>query len=314
MLTSIATIISLSYTLSFQLPFQSLPHKTKTPSVRCRLSSDTTNTDANPVTVTGGGAAVLKSILQKPSKVLTIGLEFKADDNNRGDPLTPQEFSILSMQLRKSKISAVWCDDLESLQLFVKEQETARGDFPGPCPVVYHGPVEDSVAALEDYGASAVVVPADDSTDTQALVGCAGGEIIWKVSSAEQVQAVLERTGRRSDVFWLDGVSSIDDLESVVASLPKGALAIASVDAMQPDGAEVEKGKEYKQKGCGSIFVRRACVGDTEDLEYARFLVGGLTSKASSEFKFTGLTGSTNGHFGGVQASGSVKWRRVEEE
>jgi hypothetical protein len=61
------------------------------------------------------------------------------------------------------------------------------------------------------------------------------------------------------------------------------------------------------------VMIRRACVGDSEDLEYAQFLVGGLTSKASSEFKFTGLTGSTNGHFGGIQANGTVKWKRMEE-
>jgi hypothetical protein len=88
-------------------------------------------------------------------------------------------------------------------------------------------------------------------------------------------------------------------------------LWIAAVNAMQPDGAEIANGKEYKTRGCGSILVRNACIGDSEDTEYAQFCVGGFTSKASSEFKFSGLTGSTNGHFGGIQANSSVKWRRM---
>jgi hypothetical protein len=39
--------------------------------------------------------------------------------------------------------------------------------------------------------------------------------------------------------------------------------------------------------------------------------VSGLTSKASKEFKFSSLTGSTNGHFGGIQSNSSVKWERT---
>ena len=71
--------------------------------------------------------------------------------------------------------------------------------------MIYHGPVENSVAAIENCGASAVVIPADGLFD-----GC-GGEIIWKVSSAVPVQEVLEKTGEQADVFWLDDVI-IDDM------------------------------------------------------------------------------------------------------
>jgi len=63
-----------------------------------------------------------------------------------------------------------------------------------------------------------------------------------------------------------------------------------------------------------SLLLRRACVGDEEDLPYAKFAVGGLTSKMSSTFKIDGLTGSANGHFGtsgGGLRQGVVKaWKR----
>jgi hypothetical protein len=243
-----------------------------------------------------GSAAALKSVLQKPSKVLTVGLEYAGS----GD-LSATELSILSMQLRKSNVSAIWCAEVEALQEFVAEQEMARGNFPGPCPVIFHGPV-GQIAAAVTAGASAVVLPVE--AEIQILDGC---DIVWKVSSVEEVESVLETTDNLADVFWLDGVHDSETLEAVVAAVPKGAMCIASLDAiMQPDGAEVDQGRELKRLGYAAVFVRHACVGDGEDLEYAQFLVGALTSKASSEFSFSGSTGSTNGHFGGVQANGTV--------
>ena len=50
--------------------------------------------------------------------------------------------------------------------------------------------------------------------------------------------------------------------------------------------------------GCASVLVRGACVGDDEDIKYARHAVGLLRSKRSSSFAMDGFTGSTNGHFG----------------
>lgn len=316
MAVTVASFISflISDTMAFQ-PRHSLQIEHRP---LCSSSKNSMNSNIIPIS---GGATLLKSLLQKPSKVLTVGLEFVG---NKRLSLSSQDISTLSMQLRKSKVSAIWCGDIELLQDFTKEQETARGNFPGPCPLIFNGPLEDSVAAVEDCGASAVVV----SVPAIVRSGIDGGgamldftkvpivgkevEIVWKVSSVNQVQAVLEGTGHTSDVFWIDDVPS-DEMKIIAACLPKGTMFIASVEPMQPHGAELEIGKEYKDIGCASIFVRRACVGDAEDLEYAQYLVSKFTSKASTEFKFTGLTGSTNGHFGGVQASGNVKWRRMVE-
>lgn len=248
------------------------------------------------MTTTQGATDTLKSVLKKPSKMLTVGLEYF----DKG-ALSAMELNTLSMQLRKCKASALWCSSLSAVEEFAKEQESARGNFPGPCPVIYNGVEQDAALAA---GASAIVCTAEDTVNTD---GC---EVIWKVSNAEELQAVLERTGNIANVFLLDKIVDIDQVQGIVASLPEGSIWIASLDPMHPDGAEVNQGKELKKLGCSSVVVKKACVGDSEDLEYAQFLFSGLTSKASSEFKFSGLTGSTNGHFGGVQASGTVKWRR----
>jgi hypothetical protein len=249
--------------------------------------------------VVDGSASVLKSTLKKPSKVLTVGLEYQDQGN-----LSARELCILSMQLRKVKVSAIWCRTVEALKEFSAEQESARGNFPGPCPVIYHGPVDQAGAAAR-AGASAIVLAAGE----EIVVVEGGCEVVWKVSTIDQINNVLDKTGNSADGFWLDG----DNFAELAEAVPKNSLIVASVDPMQPGGAEIEQGKDFKKLGCASVMIRRACVGDSEDLEYAQFLVGGLTSKASSEFKFTGLTGSTNGHFGGVQANGTVKWKRMEE-
>lgn len=248
-----------------------------------------------------GSATTIHSILKKPSKVLTVGVEYAGIRT-----LSATELSILSMQLRKCKVSAIWCQSIDAIKEFAAEQQSAQGNFPGPCPVIYHGPPEGLELALQ-AGASAVVVSA---SDREALV--AQGEIIWRVTSKQDIDAVVASTGGRSNVFWVDMPESRDEAElgDIVAAIPPKALWMAAVEPMQADGAEIAEGKAYKNLGCGSIVAMRACVGDSEDLEYTQFLVGGLTSKASSEFKFSGLTGSTNGHFGGVQSNSSVKWRR----
>jgi hypothetical protein len=263
-----------------------------------------------PDSTAGFVAPVLKSLLKKPSKVLTVGVEFA---HNTDSMLDKNELSILSMQLRKSKVSSIWCTTVDTVQVFSEEQATAQGNFPGPVPVIFHGPLSDSEKALS-AGASAIVVSSINEWNKHPL-GCKA-EIIWKVSSIEDVQKVLELTGDEAAAdaaFWLDGINYDETtMKQITDSIPKSSLCIASLYPMQPDGGEIEQGKQYKACGCASMMIKNACVGDVEDIEYSQFLVSGLTSKASSEFKFSGLTGSTNGHFGGVQANNKVKWRRVQ--
>jgi hypothetical protein len=215
------------------------------------------------------------------------------------------------MQLRKSKVSSIWTSSTEAVAVLAEEQATARGNFPGPVPVVYNGPdIERAVTA----GASAVVVSSTEEWNTHSVV-VGSCEVIWNISSVEDAEKVMDLMGDRADdaAFCLDGVDDETSMKQIIESLPISSLWIATLNPMQPDGLEIQRGKHYqKTYGCSSVLIQNACVGDGEDVEYSQFLVHGLTSKASSEFKFSGLTGSTNGHFGGVQANGRVQWRRVQ--
>ncbi len=262
---------------------------------------------------TVGTAPMLKSLLKKPSKVLTVGVEYSPQEESGSDDEGSLE--VLSMKLRQQvKVSFIMCNDLSAIQQFSKEQESAKGNFPGPIPIVCDG-VESSVQEFSEAGASAIVVDAGstEALSLAELVSSAGLETIWKVSTAEEAKQVLESTNELADAFLLDVKEDYTDVvPQIMEVLPKSSMAIATIyEPMLEDGAEIETGKEFKSMGCASVFVKKACVGDKEDIEYSSFLVGGLTSKASSEFKFSGLTGSTNGHFGGIQANGSVKWERT---
>ncbi len=253
-----------------------------------------------------GSATMIHSILKKPSKILTVGVEY-AGGNPNG--LSSNELSILSMQLRnKSKVSAIWCQDMDAVQEFASEQQSAQGNFPGPCPIIYFGPVGDAELAVQ-AGASAVVLSAaDDWLEIRSRVT---SEIIWKVTIPQDIETIQEKTNGHANVFWVEPTNEETELDTLVNAIPTTALWIAAVESMQPNGAEIAQGKTYKTRGCGSILVRKACVGDLEDTEYAQFCVSGFTSKASSEFKFSGLTGSTNGHFGGIQSNSSIQWKRL---
>lgn len=246
-------------------------------------------------------SGALPLALKKPSKTLTVCLEY--DGSSGGIDASSSDLATLSMQLRKVKAGAIFTSDIAALKEFATEQESARGDFPGPCPVVYCGDV-DGVADAVCADASAVVLSpetADKAADVQ------GADIIWEVTSVADVETVLA-VQEAADSFLVGG----DDIEAVIAALPgKTSCAIGSVQAMQEDDSEIAEGRKFKKAGCASIFIRNAIVGDAEDLEYAQFAIGGLTSKASSEFNFSGLTGSANGHFGGVASSGKGnKWKR----
>ena len=51
------------------------------------------------------------------------------------------------------------------------------------------------------------------------------------------------------------------------------AVAIGSIEAMQPDDAEIAVGSKLGAAGCKAIVVKAACVGDAEDLPYAKFAI-----------------------------------------
>lgn len=271
----------------------------------------------------------LKNAIKKRSGAHTVSIEVlpaadgvvaSIDAGELAEGTGARRTTTLTASERLSKVSAelrggrdqpvlaasIWTPDVESLSVILKEQATARGDFPGPCPVVFNGDASDAQAAVE-AGANGVVLTASDLAMAKALDGDV--EIVWSVSSADEIALIVSDESMPEDAFLIGG----GDAAALVAELPPSAVAIASVDAMQPEDGEVAAGRELASLGCKALLVRGACVGDSEDVAYSKYVVKELTSKKSSTFKIDGHTGAVNGHFGGPKGSTSSPkdgWKR----
>ena len=233
--------------------------------------------------------SLLRAALVSPGKAVSVSIEYTG---------AADAIDELSQELRKAKAAAIWCDDVDAVRCFAAEQSTAKGDFPGPLPVVYTG--ADRQAAT-DAGAAAVVADAGDDVGDAAPV-------IWRVTADNAADAAA--AAGEGDAFLFDA----DATAAVVAALPKKSIAVAALAAMQEDEAEVEAGRACRDAGAAGVLLQGACVGDDEDIKYARHAVGLLRSKRSSSFAMDGFTGSTNGHFG-TSYGGADKpkaWKRQQ--
>ena len=215
---------------------------------------------------------LLRAALVSPGKAVSVSIEYSG---------AADAIDELSQELRKAKAAAIWCDDVDAVKCFAAEQATAKGDFPGPLPVVYTG--ADRQNAVE-AGAAAVVADAGEDVSV--------APVIWRVTADNAGDAAA--AAGEGDAFLFDAGETAD----VVAALPAKAVAVASLAAMQEDEAEVEAGRACRDAGAAGVLLQGACVGDDEDIKYARHAVGLLRSKRSSSFAMDGFTGSTNGHFG----------------
>ena len=134
-------------------------------------------------------------------------------------------------------------------------------------------------------------------------------QIITEVHSAQDVQTAIE-TGYDDIFLIVASGKSCDEIQSLLSEMPKESLVIASLDAMQSNSNELCQGKELASivadngSKISALLIQDACIGDSEDLKYAQFIVENINKKSSSTFKMTGLTGSSNGHFGSNESGG----------
>jgi len=179
-------------------------------------------------------AGPVRTALKKAGPSVTVSVEFVP-----GAATNPSELGMLSMKLRRDcNVAAVWTPDLASVALIVKEQSTARGDYPGPCPVIFSGDATLAASAVA-AGAAAVVLGPAQLADAAGI----GLEIIWRVSSLDELAPMLA-TGH-ADAFLLAGPDAL----AIRAALPKDAVAILAVDAMQAANGEIGAGRAFIAEG-----------------------------------------------------------------
>jgi len=125
-----------------------------------------------------------------------------------------------SLALRKGGIAAIFADD-GAIAGIAKEQLKAKGNFPGPLPVVLQSPSvsEATLDAAKSAGAVAAVLPKGDGAAALAEA-CSklGLEAIWAVDSSEAFESA---TAAGAGVFLVSGMD-----EGFWGSVPKGTTAI----------------------------------------------------------------------------------------
>ena len=252
----------------------------------------------------------LTESIKRPRGV-SIGVQY-APSTGVGD------VAILSMQLRKMNAQAIYTYDIDAAKKFAKEQDGARGEFPGPVPVVYYSTNNvDGWREAVDVGVDAVVLDYDmlTSQDSNLLENVGA---IWEVADFDDIKKIMDK--ECGNVFMLSeelltneegNEINMDILEKHLSSVPESAILIAPIPSMLPENHEIALAKSLAATGSiSSILIRDCCVNDEEDIKYAQFAIDGMNKKSSSSFSMIGLTGSTNGHFGVSSHEGEVKWRR----
>ena len=157
----------------------------------------------------GKRGPVLKA-LKKPTGALTVSVELSKPAETK---LSELELTTLSMQLRKFKAASMWTADLEMLAGVAAEQKTAKGNFPGPCPLIFNGDSTEIEAAAAS-GAAAVVLGAAEHDKAEAASKL-GLEVIWSVDNVDEVAPIVD--AGFGDAFILKASCALD----LVASLPK---------------------------------------------------------------------------------------------
>jgi hypothetical protein len=250
--------------------------------------------------------SAISKVFKKPSGALTISLEYERMETST---YTENDLIVLSMQLRKIKAASLWTPSLADLAILSKEQRTAKGNFPGPCPVIYYPPLstaeEDEVREAAGAGASAVVLRPDALPMGDAAIEC-GLEVIWDIRSPDDISVVVK--AGKSTIFLLAGADVLGS--DVMAALPPDAVAIASVDCQND---EIRMGREVAKAGCKAIIVRQACIGDNGwDLRYSRYAIESLTSKANPDFQIQSMSKGSSGD--GRQSFGASSDARAQQD
>jgi hypothetical protein len=173
-----------------------------------------------------------------------------------------------------------------------------------------------------DSGADMIVLDYASFNNQDDLASLKGVGVIWKVSQITHIQdAIVNDMGNvflLSDDFLFGeqnesngSIINMEQLQEQLSTVPESAILVAQLQSMLPENAELTLGKSLSSTNrVTSLLFKNCCVNDEEDIKYASFVIEGISKKSSSTFRMTGLTGSTNGHFGVSSHGGEVKWRR----
>jgi len=152
-------------------------------------------------------------------------------------------------------------DDLKKTK---EEQETARGDVPGPCFVISSDLIVDEIQLAQSAiaGADAVVLTLGvlGQEKLKSFINAAksiGLDVIVNVSTRDEANQAIQAGGR---IICVSGIESIEEKNEVVSDLeiPEGANICTIASILVRDNEELEEIQEawiLRDKGFNSVWV-----------------------------------------------------------
>jgi len=180
--------------------------------------------------------------------------------------------------------------DYEDIVSIVKEQENARGEMPGPVPVICSDIIVDEVqiARSAAVGAQAVFLSYGViGEQAEFFVKCAravGLESIVGVANKEEAQFAVDAGARMISVT---GVDDVDDKVAAIADLniPEGAQVLTIANILANDNKALEEVEEAwicRDKGFNAVWVSDCLYKSGNDpAEHAGAIIRGMAAKSS---------------------------------
>lgn len=237
----------------------------------------------------------LHKVLKKPSKAPTFSIEFARD------PKIPHhKVDTGSLEIRRAKVALLFVDtsvDADGpadVEAFVKEQATAKSDFPGSVPVIWRGNVRTTedvakAAAAGCQGVSITFVEAADNVEELVKAAFAVGiEPIVEVQEKAEVERAVAAGATIVQVrFQSAAVESFKAFAatSLFKEMPANVLSLASV-AGRMGGGEMAIAQQMMRVGYSSIVFTSMMTEDKQDLQrYVKYIMSMMTSKRSATIK-----------------------------
>ena len=253
-------------------------------------------------TDTASSTGPLQTLLTKRKGTISIIAEYKRNLEGSAylsEILPPRVLSPVFREFGASAVAVLTdkrsggCtyDDLSDV---VEEQEEARGEVPGPLPVICSDLIVDEIqiARAKEAGAAAVVV-------TYGVVGVEkvgqfindanviGLETIVNVGNAEEAQSAVDAGASIISVVGVDGA---DPKYAVVESLsiPEGRAVCTIANILAKDNKaleEVEEAWMCRDKGFNCVWVSDALYKSGNDpVEHPGAIISSMRAKSSVKY------------------------------
>jgi len=249
-----------------------------------------------------GAGESLQSLLTKRKGTITVIAEYKRKlegDGYLSEILPPEILSPVFREFGAAAV-AVLADDrtggcsYDDVATMVEEQRDARGEVPGPLPVISSDLIVDEIqiAQAADAGAKAVTVTygvvgaekvAQFIKDAKAL----GLEAIVSVSSAEEAQGAVDAGASIVSVAGVDGADAkYEVIESL--SVPEGRSVCTIANILAKDNKALEEVEEAwicRDRGFNCVWVSDALYKSGNDpVEHPGAIITSMKAKSSVKY------------------------------